>query len=107
MARLEVGVAIPNRRLWVIGGVVLVGVILLTGEREDEGDVASRCEVEVTADVLNVRGGAGTEFPVLDQLRDGATIEAMPVVQNDFRQLSESRWVASRFLAVTEGSECG
>lgn len=103
--------AISKLRLWAGGGVALAGVLLLSGgndgERDDERDGEPRCEVEVTADVLNVRGGAGTEFPVLGQLRDGDTLEAEPTVRNDFRRLSESRWVASRFLAVTEGSECG
>ncbi len=98
--------AIPNQRLWVIGGVVLVGVVLLSGEREGgDGREEERCDVEVTADVLNVRDGAGTDFDVVDQLRDGETIEATPIVRNDFRQLSEGRWAAAQFLVVTDG--CG
>lgn len=98
--------AIPNQRLWVAGGVVLVGVILLNAEREDGAVTASRCEVVVTADVLNVRSGAGTRFDVLEQLRDGDTIEATSTVSNGFRRLSGGRWAAARFLAVTEGSVC-
>lgn len=95
--------AIPNQRLWVIGGVVLVGVVLLSGE---DGPEAPRCEVEVTADVLNVRAAAGTEHPVVDQLRAGDTTEARPVTENGFRQLDEGRWAATAFLVPTEGSDC-
>lgn len=96
--------ALPNQRLWVAGGVVLVGILLLSGGPDEEEK--PHCEVEVTADVLNVRGGAGTRFPVLDQLNAGDTVEATPVTENGFRRLSEGRWAASRFLAVTAGSDC-
>lgn len=99
--------AIPHQRLWVTGGIVLVGVVVLTAEHEEEPSKTPRCEVEVTADVLNVRGGAGTRFDVLDRLREGDRIEAMPVVRNGFRQLAEGRWAASRYLVVTERSGCG
>ncbi|MGH3979479.1 MAG: SH3 domain-containing protein [Pseudonocardiaceae bacterium] len=99
--------AISKPRLWIIGGALVVGALVLNAEREGDGGDGQGCEVEVTVDRLNVRAAAGPEHPVVDQLRAGDTTAADPVTENGFRRLGEGRWAAAEFLVPTDGSDCG
>lgn len=94
--------AIPRQRLWIGAGVVVVGAVVLSAEREEP----PRCEVSVTADVLNVRSAPGTQHPVVDQLGAGEVTEAGDTIRHGFRQIGEDRWAASQFLVETSGSDC-
>jgi hypothetical protein len=35
-----------------------------------------------------------------------AQVDAMPVVQNGFRQLGPGKWASTQFLTPTSGSHC-
>jgi hypothetical protein len=35
-----------------------------------------------------------------------AQVDAMPVVQNGFRQLAKDKWASTQFLSPTAGSHC-
>lgn len=94
--------AMSRQRLWIGAAVVVLGVVVLSAEREDP----PRCEVRVSADVLNVRSAPGTEHPIVDRLTAGAVTEAGGTVRNGFRQVGEGRWVASQYLTETPGSVC-
>jgi uncharacterized protein YgiM (DUF1202 family) len=68
-------------------------------------DDTDRCQVEVTADVLNVRAGPGTDTEAVDKLSRGDTVDALPETTNGFRKLAENRWVSLDF--VRSSTPCG
>ena len=52
---------------------------------------------EVTASSLNVRGGPGTEFKVLTELKRGVVV-SVDAVKGDWVRISDDGWVHSSFL---------
>jgi hypothetical protein len=64
------------------------------------GSSDSTCRIEVTADVLNVRAGPGTEYPTVQQLSRYTVVAATAEVSNGFRKLGDGRWVASEFVTT-------
>ncbi len=101
---------------YVIGGVVLIGVLLLVSERTkststgtDTGAIsgARPCTVTVTADVLNARSSPDGNAPVMDTYRKGEVVSADRITRNGFRQLKSDRWAAQEFLEPTPDSDCG
>jgi uncharacterized protein YgiM (DUF1202 family) len=102
-----------TKQRWVIGGLVVVGVLLLISEHSKQSsDVSSTggarsCTVTVTADVLNARSRPDGNAPVIDTYRKGEVVSANRTTQNGFRQLREDRWVAQEFVQPTPGSDCG
>ena len=101
-----------KQRLWIGAGVVVVGALVLSAERDSahrdsaQREPPPRCEVSVTADVLNVRSGPDAGTPVIDQLGAGEVAEADGTIRNGFRQMSEGRWASAQFLTQTPGSDC-
>ena len=75
-------------------------------ETQHSASPPPRCEVSVTADVLNVRSGPDAGTPVIDQLGAGEVAEAGGTIRNGFRQMSEGRWASAQFLTETPGSDC-
>lgn len=102
---------------YVIGGVVLVGILLLISEHSSQStgggsdtsaaSGARPCTVTVTADVLNARSSPDGNAPVVDTYRKGEVVSADRTTRNGFRQLRPDRWVAQEFLQPTPGSDCG
>lgn len=102
-----------KQRLWIVAGVVVVGVVVLNAERDSthrdsaqRNESSPRCEVSVTADVLNVRSGPDAAAPVIDQLGAGEVAAADGAIRNGFRQMGEGRWASAQFLTKTPGSDC-
>ena len=102
-----------KKRLWIWAGAFVVGVFVLSAERDSthrdsaQRDQSSpRCEVSVTANVLNIRSGPDAGTPVIDQLGAGEVAEADGTIRNGFRQMGEGRWVSAQFLTETPGSDC-
>ncbi|MGH3787895.1 MAG: SH3 domain-containing protein [Pseudonocardiaceae bacterium] len=103
---------------WVIGGVVLVGILLLVSEHDSRtgggsnsplSDVGGSgpCTVTVTADSLNVRSTPDGDAPVVEKFGKGALLSADRTIRNGFRSLGPDRWAAEEFLDPTPGSDCG
>lgn len=96
------------RRLWIVGAVVVAGVLVLNWERDEDAQGSTQgCEMEVTADVLNVREAPGTQHEVMDRLTEGTVVEVGDATENGFRQLADGRWVSAEYLSEAGGSDCG
>lgn len=95
--------AITKRRLWIGAGVVVVWAFVLNASRDEP---PPRCEVSVTADVLEVRSDPEADAPVIDQLGEGDVVEADGAIRNGFREVGEGRWTSAQFLVETPGSDC-
>ena len=92
----------------ILGTAVVMGVIVLSSQREgDAGGLSRPCVVKVSADKLNVRAGPGTQHPVVDTLTAGSVVPADRLIQDGFRQLKPGRWVAEEYLHPLPGSNCG
>ena len=93
---------------WVGLAVVVVALAIMSRSvdaspvRIGGGD---RCQVEVNADVLNVRAGAGADTASVDKLSRGDIVDALPEVTNGFRKLGDGRWVSTQF--ATPNGHCG
>ncbi|MDQ4104768.1 MAG: SH3 domain-containing protein [Actinomycetota bacterium] len=102
---------------WLIGGVVLVGILLLVSEHNsrtggginstpDEVGGSGPCTVTVTADSLNVRSSPDGNAPVVQTFGKGALVSADRTIRNGFRSLGPDRWAAEEFLEPTPSSDC-
>ncbi|WP_019811708.1 SH3 domain-containing protein [Saccharomonospora halophila] len=106
---------IPKRVVVVAAVVLGLAIIYSAGseQRESEADSgdgrdgAAACRVVVTADVLNVRAGPGTDHEVVDRLRADAEADATDEVRDGFRRITGERWAADEFLRPVEGTDCG
>lgn len=91
---------------FVIGGVVLVGVLLLISERSGQTiSGAGSCTVRVTVDTP-LRSQAEDNAPEVGTLKGGAQVLAERRVTNDFRQLGPSIWAAQGALDPTPAGAC-
>jgi hypothetical protein len=102
---------LSKRALIVIG--VLVGVAVLfaiqNGKNGNAQSGASNggggaCQMQVTADVLNVRTAADGKSQVVAKLATGAITGATTTVRNGYRELSANHWVANQFVKQVSGS---
>jgi hypothetical protein len=64
------------------------------------------CQMEVTAEVVNVRSGPSEGATVVETLRPGRPVDATRVVTDGFRELEGGRWAAERFLTPVPGTTC-
>ena len=93
---------------WALAAVVIVVLAVISGrgaQSRTAADDPDRCTVTITADVLNVRAGPGTETPVVDKLSRNDVAEAERETNGAFRKLAEGRWVSSEFIRTSAG--CG
>ncbi|GAA3992302.1 hypothetical protein GCM10022247_09300 [Allokutzneria multivorans] len=65
-----------------------------------------RCDFKVTADLLNVRTGPSTQYPVAAKLRRDALTPGTVELDNGFRKLGNERWVADQFLSPDKLNTC-
>lgn len=99
-----------SKRMWVVVIVLVVVAILFLvqngkkGSAQQGSGTAAGCEVQVTADVLNVRSGPSTTARTLSSLRTGQTVSATATTQNGFRELSAGHWASNNFLKPVSGS---
>jgi uncharacterized protein YgiM (DUF1202 family) len=100
---------LSKRALVVIALLVIVVIIFLAqsnGSKDKSTAQTSSggCQVKVTADVLNVRSDPTNTAKIVGKLTNGDVTGATKTVQNNFRQLGDSRWVAAQFVSPVSGS---
>jgi len=100
-------VALQTPRRVILGAAVVVGVVVLSSQPESDAGRPAPCSVKVSADMLNVRSGPGTQHPVVGTLTADVVVEAARVTEGGFRQLGPDRWVAEQYLDPMPGSNCG
>lgn len=95
------------------GFVLVAGALLGVVALFDRGSVdplradgTSGCQLEVTAEVLNVRTGPALETATVEVLQQGAVVDGTAVVTDGYRQLEDGRWVADEYVTPTSGSDC-
>jgi competence protein ComGC len=97
---------LSKRMLFVIGVVVVIVILVVVqNNKNSKTQQAGKtgCQVQVTADVLNVRTGPNEGDKVVKKLATGAIIAATSTVQNGFRELPEKQWASSQFLKPVSG----
>lgn len=101
---------LSKRMLIVVGLLVVVAFMLIVQNNKKgsaqpgNGGSTAGCQVQVTADVLNVRSGPDDTATVVGKLSTGAVTAAQNTVQNGYRELSNGRWASSQFLKTVSGS---
>jgi uncharacterized protein YgiM (DUF1202 family) len=100
---------LSKRMLIVIGALIVVAVLFFiqngkNGNAQSGSDSRGGCQVQVTADILNVRSGPSTSDKVVGTLKTGATQAATATTQNGFRELSAGPWASEDFLKPVAGS---
>src|SRR5882762_8377568 len=99
-----------SKRMLIVIGLVLVVVALVVVQNKKNpaqtGTVTSSgsCQVQVTADVLNIRSGPDGTATVVGKLSTGAITVAQTTIQNGYRELATNRWASSQFLKPVSGS---
>ncbi len=100
---------LSKRMLIVIGLLVVVALMLVIqnskkGSAQPGGGTSGGCQVQVTADVLNIRSGPDDTATVVGKLATGAVTAAQATVQNGYRELGTGRWVSNQFVKTVSGS---
>ncbi|SDD17469.1 SH3 domain-containing protein [Actinokineospora iranica] len=103
---------VPKRTMLV--GAALVGVVVVYSmgveppgrDGSAPASSESKCRVEVTADVLNVRAAPDGKAEIVGKFKQGAEADAEVIVQNGFRMLGENRWASAEFLKPLPGRAC-
>ena len=88
---------------WVAIGIAIVALAVIS-KRDinfDLGSSSTKCQIEVTADVLNVRAAPDVNSPSVEKLNRGKVVDAQSEVSNGFRKLGDGRWVALEFVKST------
>lgn len=98
---------VQKRWMWIVAVVVVVYVLALNPPRDSVAGESVSCTMKVTADVLNVRSGPGTDNRVVGRLTEGDLVPANWTITNGFRQLGPGRWAAQRYLNQVPGCNCG
>lgn len=99
-----------SKRMWVVIGVLVLVAVLFVVQNNKKtsaqttGATGSGCQMQVTADVLNVRAGADGKAKVVAKLTTGAMTGAQTTVQNGYRELSAGKWASNQFLKAVSGS---
>jgi hypothetical protein len=101
---------LSKRMLIVIGVLVVVAVLFVVQNNNKKGNAdpgsgsaTGACQVQVTADILNVRSGPSTKDKTLAPLHTGQTVAATASTQNGFRELSAGHWASASFLKPVSG----
>lgn len=95
----------------IVAGIGLAVVALIDRGGLDElrvsADGSTGCQLEVTAEELNIRVGPTQDAELLDQLVRGDRVDGTRLVTDGFRELEDGRWAADQFLTPVPGSDCG
>ncbi|HVV23037.1 MAG TPA: SH3 domain-containing protein [Pseudonocardiaceae bacterium] len=95
--------------LVVVGLLIVVAIIFFAQNSKKTGaqtGTTGGCQMQVTADVLNVRAAPNKKAKVVGKLNNGAIKSATTTVQNNYRELTTDQWVDDEFLKTISGS-CG
>ncbi|EHR59541.1 SH3 domain-containing protein [Saccharomonospora cyanea] len=103
-----------KRALIIVGVVLGLAVIYTTGSEQRSSDAESggtpgeraACTVVVTADVLNVRSGPGTDHDVVDELRQDEELDATTETRDGFRRIGDEQWASDDYLEPVDGADC-
>lgn len=100
---------LSKRMLIVIGVLVLVVVLYAiqnsrNSSAQQQQQSTGQCQVQVSADVLNVRSGPQDNAPVVGKLTSGKVTPAEKTVQNGYRRLGNDRWVSNQFVKPVSGA---
>lgn len=102
---------LSRRMVTVVGILVLVVVLVLIQNSRKPGNqpqttssTSNTCQVQVTADVLNIRSAPNNTAKVVATLANGAIKSATNTVQNNFRELAPNQWAANQFLKTLSGA---
>lgn len=104
---------LSRRMLTVVGLLVLVAVLVVIQNSKKPGNsnqtqttssTSNTCQVQVTADVLNIRSAPNNTAKVVATLANGAIKPATNTVQNNFRELAPNQWAANQFLKTLSGA---
>lgn len=100
---------LSKRVLTVVAVLVGVAILLIiqNGKKSDAAPASSTtggCQMQVTADVLNVRSAPDGTSSVVTKLSTGAVIGATTNVQKGYRELSTDHWAADKFLKQVSGN---
>lgn len=90
---------------WVLVALAVVALAVYSRSADvDFGQLgeSDRCQVEVNADVLNVRAGPSIDTEAVGRLSRGDVVDALPDTANGFRKLEENRWVSLEFVTSNE-----
>jgi hypothetical protein len=93
----------------LVAGVALAFLAMIDRGGLDEvvgANGSTGCQLEVTGDEVNVRGGPSMQAPVVDTLTRGDRVDGTTVVTDGFRELENNRWVDNRFLTPLPGTNC-
>jgi hypothetical protein len=93
----------------LVAGVVLTAIALLDRGGLNEvaaADGSTGCQLEVTADELNVRTGPSPGAALVETLTRGTVVDGTRVVTDGFRELEEGRWAADQFLTPLPNTNC-
>jgi hypothetical protein len=100
-----------SKRMLIVIGLVLVVVALVVVQNNKKTPTpagtstsSGNCQVQVTADVLNIRSGPDGTASVVGKLSTGAITAAQPTIQNGYRELATNRWASSQFLKPVSGA---
>jgi hypothetical protein len=98
------------KKILIIGALAVVVLIYIASANKQPAGAAGAsptgCKVTVTADVLNARSAPVPGAGIVGKYLKDAQVDAMPVVQNGFRQLAKDKWASTQFLSPTAGSHC-
>lgn len=100
---------LSKRMLIVVGLLVLVAFLLIVQNNKKSGaqptgNSTAACQMQVTADVLNIRSGPDDTATVVGKLSTGAVTAAQTAVQNGYRELSTGHWASNQFLKAVSGN---
>jgi hypothetical protein len=95
--------------------VLVAGVLLALVAVIDRGgldavrpssDGSTGCQLEVSADELNVRSGPSAGASLVETLTRGQKVDGTTVVTDGFRELEGNRWASNQFLTPLPGTNC-
>jgi len=101
---------LSKRMLIVIGLLVVVALMLIVQNNKKSGaqpggaTSTGACQMQVTADVLNIRSGPDDTATVVGKLSTGAVTAGTNTVQNGYRELSTGHWASNQFLKTLSGA---
>lgn len=102
---------ISKRVLTVVGLLIIVTAIFIaqggkkgTAQPGTSAPSGATCQVQVTANQLNIRSSPVASAPVVGTLNTGDVQPATATQQNGYRELAAGKWASAQFLKVVTGS---
>ena len=90
----------------VVGALLALVALIDRGGLDELRDGATGCQLEVSADELDVRSGPSRDAPLVEVLTKGKRVDGTRVVTDGFRELGSGRWAANQSLTPLVGTNC-